>query len=85
MAELLRVRYEGAVLQARRVELGRLEDEVEAIYDRGWSDGLPVVTPTEARVLRMLDGTTRDPSRGGGRRPARPGAGAPSRRWRSTR
>jgi len=28
MAELLRVRYQGAVLQARRVELGRLEDEV---------------------------------------------------------
>ena len=42
--------------------MGRLEDEVDAIYDRGWSDGLPVVTPTEARVLRMLDGTTRDPS-----------------------
>ena len=62
MAELLRVRYQGAVLQARRIELGRLEDEVDAIYDRGWSDGLPVVTPTEARVLRMLDGTTRDPS-----------------------
>ena len=62
MAELLRVRYEGAVLQARRVELGRLEDEVEAVYDRGWTDGLPVVIPTEARVLRMLDGTTRDPS-----------------------
>jgi len=62
MAELLRVRYEGAVLQARRVELGRLEDEIEAVYDRGWTDGLPVVIPTEARVLRMLDGTTRDAS-----------------------
>ncbi len=31
------------------------------MFDRGWSDGLPVVPPTEARVLRMLDGTSRAP------------------------
>ena len=31
------------------------------MFDRGWSDGLPVVAPTEARVLRMLAGTTRAP------------------------
>src|SRR6476469_3919120 len=31
MADLLRVRFEGAALQARRVELGRLEDGVEAV------------------------------------------------------
>ena len=34
---------------------------MEALFERGWSDGLPVVPPTEARVLRMLEGTTRDP------------------------
>ena len=28
------------------------------MFDRGWTDGLPVVPPTEARVLRMLTGTT---------------------------
>src|SRR6478609_10049417 len=33
---------------------------MEALFDRGWTDGLPVVPPTEARVLRMLEGTTRD-------------------------
>ncbi|MEZ5340257.1 MAG: hypothetical protein R2706_02070 [Acidimicrobiales bacterium] len=33
---------------------------MEAPFDRGWSDGLPVIPPTEARVLRMLDGTSRD-------------------------
>ncbi len=48
-------------LQARRVELGTEEDEAEAMYERGWSDGLPVVAPTAARVVRMLTGTTRAP------------------------
>ena len=34
---------------------------MEALFDRGWTDGLPVVPPTEERVLRMLEGTTRAP------------------------
>ena len=54
-------RYGDRVLASRQVELADLEDEVEAAYDRGWTDGLPVVPPTEARVLRMLAGTSRDP------------------------
>ena len=62
LAEELLVRTRGASLHSRTVELTALEDETEALYDRGWSDGLPVVAPTQARVLRMLDGTTRDPS-----------------------
>jgi len=53
-------RYGGRVLSARTVELADLEDEVEAAYDRGWTDGLPVVPPTETRVLRMVAG--RDPA-----------------------
>ena len=36
-------------------------DEFEFFLEKPWSDGLPVVTPTEARVARMLAGTTRDP------------------------
>ncbi len=36
-------------------------DEFEFFLDKEWSDGLPVVTPTEARVQRMLKGTRRDP------------------------
>ncbi|MGZ4794471.1 MAG: thioredoxin family protein [Acidimicrobiia bacterium] len=48
-------------LRARRVELGHEEDDVEAMYERGWSDGLPLVPPTPERVVRMLAGTTRDP------------------------
>lgn len=58
-ADALAVRFSGGKLKSRRVELASLEDEVEAIFERGWTDGLPVVPPTEARVLRMLDGTTR--------------------------
>jgi hypothetical protein len=60
-ADALAVRFGGSVLHSRRVELADLEDEFEALFDRGWTDGLPVVPPTEARVLRMLEGTTRAP------------------------
>jgi hypothetical protein len=36
-------------------------DEFEFFLEKAWSDGLPVVTPTEARVQRMLAGTRRAP------------------------
>lgn len=36
-------------------------DEFEFFLEKAWSDGLPVVTPTEARVARMLGGARRDP------------------------
>jgi hypothetical protein len=59
--DALRARFGGSVLRSRRVDLAELEDEHEAMYDRGWTDGLPVVPPTEARVMKMLEGTTRAP------------------------
>ena len=61
-ADELLVRTRGDSLHARRIELTALEDDAEALIARGWSDGLPVVAPTPARVLRMLEGTTREPS-----------------------
>ena len=61
VADELLVRRRGSSLRSRHVEVGGLEDEIEAMFDRGWSDGLPVVPPTPARVLRMLDGTSRPP------------------------
>ncbi|HTN79163.1 MAG TPA: thioredoxin family protein [Acidimicrobiales bacterium] len=61
LVDELRVRFGASVLRSRRVEIAALEDEVEALFDRGWTDGLPVVAPTEARVLRMLTGTPRPP------------------------
>jgi len=39
-------------------ETTHIENSEEAIYslfiERGWSDGLPIIAPTEQRVLRML-------------------------------
>jgi hypothetical protein len=37
-----------------------LPDEFEFFLEKHWSDGFPVVTPTEARLARMLAATTRD-------------------------
>ncbi len=48
-------------LKARRLAIEDGEDEIEACYDRGWSDGLPLVPPTELRVVKMLQGTRRAP------------------------
>ena len=48
-------------LRSRPIAIGDLEDAIEACFDRGWSDGLPVVPPTPDRVLRMLEGTRRAP------------------------
>jgi hypothetical protein len=61
MPERLAARFGGDTLRSRRVELGELEDVFEAMEQRGWTDGLPVVPPTRERVLRMLEGTRRDP------------------------
>src|SRR5262245_40887021 len=55
----LRARFEAGRLAARRIELADSEDEAEAMFARGWSDGLPLVPPTPERVLAMLDGTRR--------------------------
>jgi len=62
LVDELRVRFGVSTLTARRVEVADAEDEFEAMFDRGWTDGLPVVPPTEQRVMRMLTGTTRQPT-----------------------
>lgn len=61
MPEQLAALYGGETLRARRIEVAHLEDEFEAMYERGWTDGLPVVPPTPERVRRMLEGTSRKP------------------------
>ena len=61
LAPELEIRFSGSPLRSRRVRLGAGEDIFEAMVDRGWSDGLPLVPPTEARVMRMLQGTSRHP------------------------
>jgi hypothetical protein len=57
----LNVRHGGSILRSRRIEVADAEDEMEMMFTRGWTDGLPVVPPTEQRVLKMLSGTTRAP------------------------
>jgi hypothetical protein len=59
IAEELAIRFGDVKFSSRQVEIGEGEDLMEACFERGWTDGLPVVPPTQARVLRMLTGTTR--------------------------
>ena len=47
-------------LRARELEIGELEDPLEAMFDRGFSDGLPLIPPTPERVVAMLEATSRD-------------------------
>lgn len=61
MPERLALRHGDLKLRSRPIHVPDPEDAIEAAYDRGWSDGLPVVPPTPLRVARMLSGTTRDP------------------------
>lgn len=51
---------QSAELSSQRIETQE-DDLVELLYERGVTDGLPVVPPTEDRVQRMLGGTTRNP------------------------
>jgi len=50
-------------LTSKRVEV---PEDMEAIsdfyYQKGWTDGLPIICPTEERVLRMLRCTDRRPA-----------------------
>lgn len=57
--DALEARFGSSGLSARRVEFGSQEDAHEAMFDRGWSDGLPLVPPTAERVAAMLAGTSR--------------------------
>jgi hypothetical protein len=61
LVDELGVRHGGSVLRSRRIDVADAEDEIEMMFTRGWTDGLPVVPPTEQRVLTMLAGTSRAP------------------------
>ena len=55
-----RARAEGRIV-SRELEIGTLEDPLEALHDRGLTDGLPVVPPTPERVVETLEHTSRHP------------------------
>lgn len=48
-------------LRAERVEAQDWDEAMEIVYQRGWTDGLPVVIPTETKVVKMLEGVGRSP------------------------
>ncbi|HEY8692555.1 MAG TPA: hypothetical protein VIR57_07420, partial [Chloroflexota bacterium] len=43
-----------AALTSKRYEVESLHEAIELYYRRGWTDGLPVVPPTEERVMDFL-------------------------------
>ena len=55
----LRAMAEGSPIRARRIDIGSQDDEVEFMFDQGFSDGLPLVPPTPERVIAMLAGTSK--------------------------
>ena len=57
----LQAAAEGNQMLARRIEVASSDDVAEFMFDQGFSDGLPLVPPTPERVMRMLQGTHRDP------------------------
>ncbi|HYX00609.1 MAG TPA: thioredoxin family protein [Reyranella sp.] len=59
--EALVARYGNPGLKSREIAVGNWDDPIEACFERGWTDGLPVVPPTDERILRMLGGTDRRP------------------------
>jgi len=69
VAERLEAKHRGGALRSRKIEYGADDDPLEICFERGWSDGLPVTPPTDARVLRMLAGTRRRPGEAVGKIP----------------
>jgi hypothetical protein len=59
MPAKLAVRYGAAEFISRKLEIPEGADEAEWCFEQGWTDGLPVVPPTEERVYEMLQGARR--------------------------
>ena len=57
--EELSIRFGKDQFHSRGLTVPEGRDAVEMCFDQGWTDGLPVVPPTQVRVLRMLRGTKR--------------------------
>ena len=49
-------------LNSKRLEVEEAVDANEFCYEQGWTDGLPVIPPTEDKVLEFLDLVGRHPS-----------------------
>jgi thiol-disulfide isomerase/thioredoxin len=60
--DVLEAKFGNFDFSARKIPLPLLADDIEYCFENGWTDGLPVVPPTQERVLRMLKGTSRAPN-----------------------
>ena len=49
-------------LTSVRLEFDEAIDVIEAYYERGWTDGLPIVPPTVGRVRQFVEYVGRSPS-----------------------
>ncbi|MGZ0190679.1 MAG: thioredoxin family protein, partial [Alphaproteobacteria bacterium] len=61
VVERLALKAGEIALAAREIPVADDADPIEIAYDRGWTDGFPIVPPTDLRVARMLSGTSRKP------------------------
>ena len=61
-------------LVSERFETDDYEAAIELFYDRGWTDGLPVVLPTRTLVEALIAGAGRDPQESLGPVPPKGGA-----------
>ncbi len=59
------------ILRSARVEVPDTLAAIETYFERGWTDGLPVVPPTEERIWAMLDAMGKQPEDILGEIPAR--------------
>ena len=48
-------------LQSAQYDVDSVADAIEFYYEKGWTDGLPVVPPTEEKVLAFLDAAGLEP------------------------
>lgn len=48
-------------LAAAQIDVGDVYQAIELYYERGWTDGLPVVPPTEGRVRAFLAAAALEP------------------------
>src|SRR5688572_20422527 len=50
-----------STLTSKRYSVEGIEQAIDMCFDHGWTDGLPVVPPTEARVRAMLEAARLEP------------------------
>ncbi len=58
--QLVGLRSEGKTIQVR-ASTDAIDEVNGLFYEKKWTDGLPIVPPTEARVRKMLESVDRDP------------------------